>query len=295
MSAILALLYLVNIALNPRWLNPIELFIVSFLIFTVIGQTKELTVRMLPFVVIIMVYEAFRGIADNLNGRVGYQWLIDADRTLFGEVPTLKLQEWLWTGSANWFDSILYLNYMLHFVVPWLLAIIIWKKRDNYYWRYLSSIVVVSYLGFVTFLVIPSAPPWLASNEGYLPETANIVGSVWEKLGLTSTPEQIQIDIAPNPVAAVPSLHAAYATIIMVYSLRLFRSKLRYLSVIYFCGIIFGAMYLTQHYFIDLLIGGFYAGVSMLIVHRTSFVEKSSSLIKKINKFLDPRRFISKL
>jgi len=276
-SFVLTVAYIINIALNPRWLNPIELFLISILLFFSISQGKELIIRFLPFVVLVMVYEAFRGVADNLNTRVGYQWLIDADRALFGEIPTIILQDWLWSGAANWFDALLYGNYMLHFVVPWALAIIIWKKRDEYYWRYMTSIIVLSYMGFITFLIIPSSPPWLASNEGYLPELADIVGSVWSKLSLTSTPEQIQIKIAPNPVAAVPSLHAGYATLIVIYSISVFKSKLKYISLLYFAGIIFGSMYLTQHYFIDLIIGIFYAVAAFYLVNKNKYLLRAVS------------------
>ena len=49
-----------------------------------------------------------------------------------------------------------------------------------------------------------------------------------------------------------------------------------------FSGIIFGAMYLSQHYFIDLVIGAGYAVVAIWIVHRTTFVQKVTGFFGRL-------------
>ncbi|MCA9328986.1 phosphatase PAP2 family protein [Candidatus Saccharibacteria bacterium] len=250
---------IVVFAKNPSWPTPDKLFVFLFFGFLALGQSWEFVKKFLPFVVAILAYEAFRGLVPTLNTRVEYQWMIDVDRWIGGgELPTSRLQNFLYAGHVQWFDFGLYFMYMLHFVLPFALAILIWKKRPQAYWRYVTNFIVVSFAGFLTFLAMPAAPPWMAARDGYIEPITRISSEVWARLGIVNFPS-IYNKISPNPVAAVPSLHAAYATLISLFVFRYFGRKWGMFSLVYPAAIYFGTVYQGEHYLIDELIGGLYA------------------------------------
>lgn len=216
--------------------------------------------RFVPFVGLLLVYESFRGIVPHLNNHVHYTWMADVDKLLFfGQLPTAWLQHHLWHGHVQWFDFVLYITYMMHFVLPFALAFLVWELRDKHYWHYVTSYITVSFAGFLTFLAFPAAPPWMASDKGFIEPITRISSSVWAHLGIHDFPS-VYNKISPNPVAAVPSLHAAYATLFAIFVFTLFKkSAWKYLSLLYPAFIYFGTVYQGEHYAIDELLGGVYA------------------------------------
>lgn len=249
---------LIIFALQPSWPTPDKLLIFLALIFMVFRHAKQLLARLLPFVGLLLVYETFRGLVPHINHRVEFQWMVDVDIWMFGGLPTAILQDWLWHGQVQWFDMAIYLVYMLHFVLPLVLALVIWKYREKLYWQFVTSFVVVSFAGFLTFLAFPAAPPWMAAQNGTIQPIERISSHVWAALGVEDFPS-LYNRISPNPVAAVPSLHAAYATLIALFIFKLFGWRWGLLSLLYPAIIYFGTVYQGEHYFIDELLGGLYA------------------------------------
>lgn len=220
---------------------------------------EDMLKRFVPFVGLLLVYESFRGIVPHLNKHVNFTWMVDVDKALFfGQLPTAWLQHHLWHGYVQWYDLLLYLFYTLHFVLPFALAFIVWRIREKHYWHYATSFLVVSFAGFLTFLAFPAAPPWMASDLGYIEPISRVSSSVWAVFGIEDFPS-VYDKISPNPVAAVPSLHAAYATLFAIFVFKLFKTRWKYLSVIYPLAIYFGTIYQGEHYAIDEILGAIYA------------------------------------
>lgn len=246
-------------AKEPSWPTPDKLLVFATFVCMIFGQAKEMLKRFVPFVGLLLVYESFRGIVPKLNQNVNFMWMPDVDRLIsFGQLPTVWLQERLWHGNVQWYDFMLYITYMLHFVLPFALAFIVWKTRESQYWRYATAFLFVSFAGFLTYLLFPAAPPWMASDLGYIEPLERISSHVWAALGIHDFPS-VYNKISPNPVAAVPSLHAAYATLFAIFAIVLFKTRWRFLSIIYPTFIYFGTVYQGEHYLIDELLGGFYA------------------------------------
>lgn len=244
---------------EPSWPTPDKLLVFATFVCMIFGQTKEMLKRFVPFVGLLLVYESFRGIVPKINHNVNFMWMPDVDRLIsFGQLPTLWLQERLWHGNVQWYDFMLYITYMLHFVLPFALAFIVWKKRESQYWRYASAFLLVSFAGFITYVLFPAAPPWMASDLGYIEPIERVSSHVWAALGIHDFPS-VYNKISPNPVAAVPSLHAAYATLFAMFAITLFKTRWRYVSLIYPIFIYFGTVYQGEHYVIDELLGSLYA------------------------------------
>lgn len=245
---------------HPSWPTPDKIIILLIFIFMMFGQASQMLLRLGPFVALLLVYESFRSLVPNLNTRVEYMWMIRVDEVLgHGRLPTKILQSWLWHGSVKWYDFALYGVYMLHFILPIGVAILIWKLRSQAYWRYVITFIGVSFAGFITFLVFPAAPPWLASDKMLInPGIVHVSSQVWWHLGITDFPSFYN-KLSPNPVAAVPSLHAAYATLLVLFVWQLFGRARGLLMAVYPTLIYFGTVYMGEHYVIDELIGSLYA------------------------------------
>jgi hypothetical protein len=250
--------------IEPSFLTPDKLLVFAVFVGLLFGQAKQVFIRLAPFVALLLVYESFRGIVPGLNHRVNYTWMPEVDRWMFGSLPTETLQRWWWNGQTQWYDFVFYLPYMLHFVLPLGLAIVVWKTREHEYWRYVTAFVGISFAAFVIYLLFPAAPPWMSSNMGLIEPISRVSSSVWLSLGINDFPS-LYSQIAANPVAAVPSLHAAYATLFTMFIIGFFKSRWRYVSLIYPVLIYVGTVYQGEHYVIDAILGvvlavaGFYS------------------------------------
>lgn len=246
------------IAKRNFW-TPDTLFIALLAVAIVFGQARSFMYRFLPFVALLLVYDSFRGIADDLNNAVHYTEMIHADYWLFdGALPTAVLQQWWWHGSAQWYDFYFYFLYTLHFVVPIVLGVIIWKKHDKLYWPFVCALLVLSFSAFITYVVFPAAPPWLASDGGYIAPIHRISSDIWQAMGVTNFSE-VYNNLSPNKVAAVPSLHAAYPLLFVVFAARVFRWRRVWWLAVYPVSVWIGIVYLGEHYVVDAILGALYA------------------------------------
>lgn len=245
---------------EPSFPTPDKIVVFLTFVFMIFNQALELLKRLLPFAGLLIVYESFRGLVPSLNAHVNYMFMVHVDRFFgLGSLPTSLLQGWWWHGTVQWYDYMFYETYMLHFVLPFALALLVWKIREKHYWRYVTTYLTVSFAGFLTFLVFPAAPPWLASDKGMIPHITRVSSEIWASLGVHDFPS-LYNKISPNPVAAVPSLHAAYATLFALFVFRLFpKSKWKWVSLIYPINIYLGTVYMGEHYAIDELLGILYA------------------------------------
>ena len=263
-GALGTLVYIAVFLNTPSFPTPDKILIFATLVAMMYGQAEELLKRFVPFVALLLVYESFRGIVPSLNTRVNYLWLPAADKFMFlGHLPTTLLQNLWWHGHVMWYDFVFYGAYTLHFVLPFALAVLVWKTREKHYWRVVTSFLVVSFTGFLTFLAFPAAPPWMASDKGLIEPIAHVSTSIWYAFGIHDFPS-VYNKISPNPVAAMPSLHAAYSMLFALYITRLFNTRWRWLVWVYPLLIWVGTTYMGEHYVIDIIAGIGYAVFSYM-------------------------------
>lgn len=248
---------------EPSFPTPDKLFIFLFFVFLAYGQAWKMFQRVFPFVAVILVYESFRSVADRLNSHVEYMLAPHADKLLFGNLPTVYLQNWLWRGRTSWYDYALYIPYLFHFILPLGLAVLVWKTREKNYWRVVNTYLVVAFGAFITFMLLPSAPPWLASQNHYIQPITRISSDVWAGLGLHDFPSFYN-HISPNAVAAIPSLHAAWAVLLFMFVYKLYGWRWGALSALYPLLIFLGTVYEGEHYAFDILAGIIYAAIGYL-------------------------------
>src|SRR5579884_4017214 len=89
---------------SPSFPTPDKLFIFLLFVFLILKDATQMLLSLGPFVLLILVYESFRSVADHLNHRIHYLLAPHFDRWLFGQLPTAALQHWLWKGHTSWYD-----------------------------------------------------------------------------------------------------------------------------------------------------------------------------------------------
>lgn len=239
--------------------TPDTLFVILLALFVVFGRARAFLYRFVPFIGLLLVYDSFRGIADNLNHFVHFKEMIDFDLFVFGGVlPTEWLQQQWWHGSVSWYDFYFYFLYTMHFVLPVVLALLIWWKRDSLYWPYMWGLITLSFAGFLTYVIFPAAPPWMAAEHGMIAPIHRISSDIWYAMGVTNFSE-VYSKLSPNEVAAVPSLHAAYPTLLTLFAGKAFGARRLWWLWFYPVSIWLGIVYLGEHYVFDALLGALYA------------------------------------
>lgn len=269
-GAVGTLACLVIFVREPSFPTPDKLFIFLLLVFMAAGQGWALFKRLAPFITVILVYESFRSVADQLNSHINYQLAPDIDKFIFGSLPTASLQRLMWSGHVQWYDTALYIPYLVFFLAPILLALIIWKTRDHYYWRAVTAYSTLFFLSFLTFLVMPTAPPWMAAQHHVIQPIVRISSYVWARLGIHNFPS-LYNHLSPNPVAAFPSLHSGASTLFSIIVFRLYGWRWGAVSLIYPLSIYLGVVYEGEHYASDVLAGIIYAAAAYYLSERFIF------------------------
>ena len=230
----------------------------------------------LPVVVLLEIYNVTRGSADRLFAP-HVSPMIDADKWLFGrltgdQIPTVWLQQHLYhPGHVQWWEVIVTLIYTSHFLTVPTVAVILWLRDRKLSYRFMRRWVVLSVAGLATYFLYPAAPPWWASRYGgaALGEpVARISTDGWSALGLHgagNTLNALQADQS-NPVAAMPSLHTAYAMMAVAIFLPMVRRRWWPLLLAYPLAMTFTLVYTGEHYVADVLVGWLYVALTFIVV-----------------------------
>jgi hypothetical protein len=234
------------------------------------NRVAQVIIDWIPVLVILAGYDVVRGFADDLVARAMYKPQLRFDEILFGgTAPTVKLQQWLDVGKdPHPWDYAVFCFYLSHFFVTPVFALHLYRRDRERFHRYAMVILFVSLAAFATYLILPAAPPWLASEHHFLQPTIRVVQRVWASLGAGGAADAFagkDTGVA-NPVAAVPSLHAAWPLLMLLCVWRR-APRGRYVALAYNFVMIFVLVYGAEHYVSDAVLGWIYAVSGFLIVN----------------------------
>lgn len=271
----LPILYIIGVSVymiwHRAWFSPDQFFSVAVIAVILIGgRTKQFLWDWIPVLLLLFGYEYLRGIVPILSRNPNIWPMIKADEFMFGFLPSIKLQSSLYSASSlRWYDYMAVILYISHFVIPMITAFIFWIFNRRAFKHYTAGFLVLSYLAFVTYIIFPAMPPWMASNLGYIPPLQKIMDQVMGSFAHPISVPTIYQFFGVNLVAAVPSLHAAYPFLIFLY-VRQQISNLAFLIAPYVLGVWFSVVYLGEHYVIDVMIGILYALIAYLIIQQVT-------------------------
>lgn len=263
---------------HRAWFSPDQFFAFAVVATLVLGRTKEFLRDWIPVLILLFSYEYLRGIVPALTDRAHIYPLIRADNFLFGFIPTIKIQNELFhTSHLHWYDYVAVILYISHFIIPMFVAFIFWLRDRTHFKAYTASFLVLSYMAFITFIIFPAMPPWMASNNGYLPPLQKIMDQVMGSFAHPISVPTVYQFFGANLVAPFPSLHAAYPWLIFLFVYNKSK-KISLLVLPYVFGVWFAVVYLGEHYVVDVLAGITYATGAYWLVQRYHNFMRSRSL-----------------
>ena len=220
-----------------------------------------------PSLVVLTVYMYSRGIADELGfASVHVIEPINADRWMFaGTLPTEYLQARLCgvpclrTTMPQWYDVLLTTVYYSYFFVALVMATVLWVARHDAWMSFMRRYLSLSMVALVVYITYPMAPPWMAVEKGLITSDVDrITGRGWYDVGEVGVHQTLSA--FTNPVAAMPSLHAATALLVAVFGVTQLKRWWRWLLLAYPVAMGFALVYDAEHYVIDVIAGFVAAG-----------------------------------
>jgi hypothetical protein len=219
----------------------------------------------LPVVALLTVYNLTRGFADGIRAPHVTE-LIDADLAMFGwatgdKIPTVWLQQNLYDPTrVQWWEVLVSYVYFSHFVAALGIAVALWLTSRPQWASFMRRWFVLSFAGLTTYFLYPAAPPWWAAANGYLEPVERLSLRGGAEFGMHSAFSIIRLgQLASNPVAAIPSLHTAFALFVVLFFVTRIRKRYAAVLLLYPLAMTFTLVYSGEHYVIDVLIGWAYA------------------------------------
>jgi hypothetical protein len=272
--AVAAAAYLILFGI-PYSADVILLWITAALFVSTLGESRRWgrgVIRdWLPLYLVLALYALLRGYASDTLWGPFVRPQVWFDTHVFGGVdPTVQLQRWLFNPhDVSVLDYAAWATYTSHFFASLVIAAVLWKVDYPRFRRFVALFVSLTLLGYVTYVLYPAMPPWLASETGHLPATTRIVPFVWSHLGIHQAAALFtggnRFD---NNIAAMPSLHAAYPMLICLFFWSRANRWFRTLLVAYVLAMAFTLVYTGEHFVIDEFVGWTYAAVVFVVGSR---------------------------
>ena len=237
----------------------------------------------LPFVTVFISYEIMYSFVGTISQLQPSCWTTsNLDIQLFGQLPTVILQQNFRFPVLDYMGAVFY---GIYFFVPTIFAFIVWRKSPKNYWKYIVAFGVLTYSALITFLFYPVAPPWYQFNSIHVfytgPESQRVLtSSVDVNLGLPVYKTLFDF-LGGNLYAAFPSMHSAMPWLVFLFAFKIWKWKALPVAIIP-VGTWFSAVYLGEHYFVDVLGGIAYATIAFVAVEKLlPVLTKRIDILKK--------------
>jgi membrane-associated phospholipid phosphatase len=216
-------------------------------------------------------YQVARGVADRDPARAfANGWaVIDLEQRLTG-LGELTLQGW--TQSSAFLEALVSWTYWnSEFTVMGLALLWVYLRRNAAFTRFRNTILLANVLGLIGYVLLPTAPPRFFTTIGF-DDTLAQFGGLNHGSGL--------IELASNPYAAMPSLHAADALIVGIILASVVRRPIfKALWLLWPGWVWFAVMATGNHFWLDVFAGILLAALTMAVVYRAAFKSFIANLL----------------
>lgn len=249
------------------------LVLVAVIAFALIGpRSRSIFAGLLPIALVGLLYDGMR-LIKNLGlteARVHVCDLRGLESTVFGSNGN-TLHDYFYVHHWPAMDLICAVPYATFILWCAIGAIILYRRDRASMLRFSWGFFTMNVMGFITYHLVPAAPPWYFHTHGCV---VDLAARASEGPALARVDAYLGIAYfhgmyakASSVFGAVPSLHCAYPTIMAIQGWRTFGWPLRIFSVLYAALMVFSAMYLDHHWLIDACIGILYAVLVSVVFH----------------------------
>jgi membrane-associated phospholipid phosphatase len=205
------------------------------------------------------VYRLVRGLVDG-HPNVAYQHgreIVDIERGIHAFIE-VDIQQWalhhgLVMDVANW----MYVN--SHFLITTTFLIWLYVMRNHAYYFVRNMFMIAMVFALVGYLLFPAAPPRFYPEWGFTDTVADYFGR-----GASQG-----AGVLYNPYAAMPSMHVAFALMVAVPAMRLFRRRVKVVWALYPLVVTFVVISTGNHFWLDAAVGALVAALSAVLATQT--------------------------
>jgi len=233
---------------------PALFFLGAIPVLVILGASREMAKYWIPFVSILLSYEALAGVVGSYAASKGVLSIYPIDKAIWGFNVTGWVQSTFFSPIVTQITTFFY---TLHFPLIVITCLVLWYANRKIFGKYMATMIMTTYACLVTFILLPTAPPWYQGVAVDLYQSASAAT-------LPSSLTSFMFSFESDKFAAFPSLHAAYAIIFSYFMIKLDR-RLAFVAIPVTVGVLFSTLYLGQHYLIDLVAGAMYALIPCLI------------------------------
>lgn len=199
-------------------------------------------------------------------------FMLNLDRILgFGHQPVAVVQHaFARPGTITPLDYFTAILYNLHVPEPYIAGYFLWRLGRAVYLQYAAAVLMLLVAGFITFILFPSVPPWMASTRLHrLSHVYNGFGPVLRSYPMPfhGTPLFYLFKWRGDAVAAFPSEHAAFPMLDLLAFSRI-SPRLIPWFVLWVALVLFTILYLGEHWVTDALFGWLYTAVIFFAVRK---------------------------
>jgi membrane-associated phospholipid phosphatase len=212
----------------------------------------------LPLYTVLALYSLLRGYATHVPWGPFVKPQLGLDRFIGGgQVLTYRLQHaFFHRHHLHVWDYAAWAVYTSHFFVSYVVAAVLWKRNHARFRRFIALFVGLTLVGYAGYVAYPASPPWLASDAHRIGHSIRIVPVVWNHLGIHEAAALFEKgDAFSNNIAAMPSLHAAYTMLLLLFFWPRAGGWVRALLVGYVLAMAVSLVYLGEHFVTDELAG----------------------------------------
>ena len=189
-----------------------------------------------------LLFNTLEPLIQALRGGPRDEWLIAADRTLFGVDVTV----WAQRLVRPWLNDVFYSFYSTYYFIALTLGIVLWVRDRATARRFVYTLMVVYYVSWTGYFIVPALGPRFAQAAEYT-------------ISLTTTPLARTINDTINSLEKTkfdvfPSGHTMISVAVLIVAWRRARDVFWILLPIA-AGLVISTVYCRFHYVIDVIAG----------------------------------------
>jgi hypothetical protein len=246
-----------------HWEN-VAVLVAILSLYSIGPRTKKLLVGAYPLALVGLLYDTMK-LIEKVGLSPATIHLCDLRAleirffgiTMNGQPATVH--DWLQAHSTPALDRLCAIPYATFIFVCFGTAVWLYFKDYPAMRRFTWCFFALNVAGFITYHVYPAAPPWYFHTHGCVIDMA---AHASEGPNLARVDHWLGVPYfagmygrASDVYGAMPSLHVAYALIVVIEGWDSFRPVWRAASIAFFLLMVFSAAYLDHHWILDAVAG----------------------------------------